>query len=291
MKYTSESKTVQLADGRQLGYAEYGDSTGKPLLYFHGWPGSRLSGIETDEAAKKLRVRVLSIDRPGFGLSDYKEGRTLLDWADDVTELVDTLKIKKFSIVGVSGGGPYVAVCAYKIPHRIQKAGIVVGLAPPYIQGILEGMSFQGKLGWASYKRFPFVRTISALGAVLQFSYFPTLGLVLGFEAKEDRVLLRTTLKDKINGAITEAFRQGIKGPRHDLKVYTDNWGFDLTKIKVPVFLWYGAKDKNVSLSMGKYYESTIPKSTLFINQNGGHLFRNEHEEEIIGTLIKEKSV
>src|SRR4051794_27325018 len=106
------NQTIILQDGRKLGYAEYGDLEGKPLFYFHGWPVSRLSGKSWDKAAKKLKVRFIAIDRPGIGLSDYKKDRKLLDWDSDVTELADQLKIKKISVLGQSGGGPYAAVCA-----------------------------------------------------------------------------------------------------------------------------------------------------------------------------------
>jgi hypothetical protein len=33
---------IKLDDGYSIGYAEYGDPQGKPILYFHGCPGSRL---------------------------------------------------------------------------------------------------------------------------------------------------------------------------------------------------------------------------------------------------------
>lgn len=36
-------QAVRLADGRVLGYAEYGTAAGPPLLIFHGLPGSRLA--------------------------------------------------------------------------------------------------------------------------------------------------------------------------------------------------------------------------------------------------------
>src|SRR3989344_8459465 len=109
MNSASENCTFKLRDGRILGYAEYGDPEGKPVFFFHGWPGARFSGKETDEAGKKSGVRIISTDRPGIGLSTYKKDRKLLDWPDDVAQLADYLKIKKFSLMGVSGGGPYAA--------------------------------------------------------------------------------------------------------------------------------------------------------------------------------------
>lgn len=287
-KQYSDARQIVLADGRKLGFAEYGDPKGKPLFFFHGWPGSRLSGIETDHAAKKLHVRVISTDRPGIGLSDYKKNGTLLNWPDDVLELADQLKINRFSVVGVSGGGPYAAVCAYKIPHRLIRVGIVVGLAPPYIPGLLDGTSLLARLGWENYARVPLLKELSVLLHYFNAKYGPSLGLYrFMFGAKADRkVFSDIRVRESARRSYQESFRQGIKGILLDLKIYTTEWGFPLSKINVPVYLWYGAKDKNVSLEMGKYYQSQIPNSKLFIDPNGGHLFRNEHEEEIIKRLM-----
>ena len=77
---------ITLKDGRKFSYIEYGDPKGKPLFFFHGWPGSRFAGKEADEAGKKLGVRIISTDRPGIGLSDFKKNRKLLDWPDDIVE-------------------------------------------------------------------------------------------------------------------------------------------------------------------------------------------------------------
>lgn len=292
MKYVSrEDNIIKLHDGRKLGYAEYGNPDGKPLFFFHGWPGSRYSGKETDAAGKKIGVRIISTDRPGIGLSNYKKDRILLDWPDDVIELADYLKIEKFSIMGVSGGGPYVAACAYKIPKRVTKAGIVVGLAPINVKGNLDGIAFQGKVGWTNYHRFPFLRKISTLNTEISFKYIPIFGSLFFFPTKEDRIIFKSfhnnnDQDDKKNDGLKEAFRQGIKGPELELKIYTDDWGFKLKDIKIKTYLWYGAKDKCVSLNMGKYYKSQIPKSELFTDPNGGHLSRYNFEEKILKTLI-----
>ena len=288
MRYIpKENETLKLKDGRIFGYAQYGDPAGKPVFFFHGWPGSRLSGKETDEAGKKIGVRIIATDRPGIGLSTFKPDRQLLDWPDDVLELADNLKIKKFSVMGVSGGGPYAAVCAYKIPQRIFKAGIVVGLAPVEVPGNLDGMALQSRLGFGNYHRFPFLRTLASFGAALQFVYFPYLGQ-FAFPTNKDKELFNESVrKGKGEGdGIKGAFAQGIKGPELELKIYTDDWGFKLKDIKTKVYLWYGAKDKCVSLNMGKYFHSQIKDSKLFRDPDGVHLSRYKFEEKILKTLI-----
>src|ERR687888_264534 len=80
-------RTIQLEDGRRLGYAEWGDLSGQPLLYFHGWSGSRVEGWLGDQPAKATGVRLIAFDRPGMGLSGFQPRRTLLDWPNDVVQM------------------------------------------------------------------------------------------------------------------------------------------------------------------------------------------------------------
>lgn len=279
---------VVLKDGRKLGYAQYGDPKGKPLFFFHGWPTCRLHAKYLEKIAKELKIRIISPDRPGIGLSDYQKNRTLLDYPNDIVELADILNIKKFATLGISGGGPYAAVCAFKIPSRLTKSGIVVGLAPTYLPGLLDNMQGINKFGWSNYGRIPILRAIVSL---IQYSLAylsPGFGLYrFIYSSKSDRKMhsdpgMRKTSKQNSK----EAFRQGYKGAEQDLKIYTTNWGFNLKDIKTKVYLWYGEEDKNVSLSMGRYYAKQIPNSKLTIYPNEGHLCQMTHAEEIMRTLI-----
>ncbi len=93
------NQAITLSDGRKLAYAEYGDPKGKPVLYFHGWPSSRLRANLTHKDAQTAGVRLLSLDRPGYGLSTYKDNRTLLDYADDIVEFADHLQLKNLQLL------------------------------------------------------------------------------------------------------------------------------------------------------------------------------------------------
>lgn len=281
----TNDKIIILSDGRKLGYAEYGDLRGKPLFFFHGWPSSRLQAKPLDIIAKKLQIRIISIDRSGYGLSEFKEKRTLLDWPDDVRELADKLKIQKFAVMGVSGGGPYTTVCACKIPERLTKVGIVVGLAPTDITGILRDMKFLNRFVWRWYHTFPFLMQISSSLLWLQARKYIPNYFSPAFRAKADREMLSSGLKKEMETNMQEAFRQGRKAAVMDLKLYTDDWGFRLQDIRAKVFLWYGDADQQVPLAMGEYYASQIPKSKLTIYPNEGHLLGMTHAKEILQAL------
>lgn len=119
---------ITLPDGRRLAYAEFGKSDGYPVLYFHGSPASRLEPMHIrDEAFSQFGLRVIALDRPGMGQSDFQPKRSFSDWPADVMVLADTLGLDQFSILGNSGGGGYAAVCAAKIPKRLRTVVIVSG--------------------------------------------------------------------------------------------------------------------------------------------------------------------
>jgi len=146
--------TIKLKDGRQLGYADLGNPDANHVIFhFHGFPGYRLEAMLLADRAITKNVRLIGIDRPGWGLSDFKKNRTLLDWPDDVAELADALGIDKFAVEGISGGGPYAAACAYKIPERLTSCGIISGLASKDLEiekKLNYFLSFEFFLGYLS---------------------------------------------------------------------------------------------------------------------------------------------
>ena len=85
---------ITLPDGRTIAYAEWGDAHGDPVFYFHGWPGSRLEAALCGDAARRHHVRLISLDRPGYGRSTSQRNRTIGAWARDVTAVADALTRK-----------------------------------------------------------------------------------------------------------------------------------------------------------------------------------------------------
>jgi len=154
---TKIDNQIKLRDGRSLGYAEYGNLQGKPVLHFHGLPSSRLEmhSAALDEIATRLNARVIVVERPGMGLSDFKPGRTIGDWPSDVIQLADALGLDRFAVMGLSGGGPYVTVCALKIPKRLTAAGIISGVGPLEAPGATDGMNKRDRQLYPIARRAP----------------------------------------------------------------------------------------------------------------------------------------
>jgi pimeloyl-ACP methyl ester carboxylesterase len=106
------TQVMWLRDGRRLAYTELGDPAGIPIFHQHGMPGSRLEHEAEPEFYRSMGVRVITPDRPGYGLSDPHPRHPLIGWPSDIVELADSLRIERFGITGLSGGGIYALACA-----------------------------------------------------------------------------------------------------------------------------------------------------------------------------------
>ena len=149
--------SLRLRSGRRLGYAEYGRADGWPVLFFHGFPGSRYEGRLLDGAARTVGVRIIAPDRPGFGLSDFKPARGMGSWPFDVAELADRLGVGRFSVLGFSGGGPYAAVCGHRLRYRLLAVGLLSGMGPTDAPSGVQGMRLFGQLELALARRTPWM--------------------------------------------------------------------------------------------------------------------------------------
>ena len=109
---------VKLNDGRSLAYAEWGDPDGRPVVLFSGTPSSRLLCPDAD-ATEALGVRLITVDRPGYGRPDPDPKHSLLTWADDYAALHRLLGLPPCPVVGWSGGGPHALACAVRAPALV----------------------------------------------------------------------------------------------------------------------------------------------------------------------------
>lgn len=280
-------ETIQLRDGRLLGYAEWGDASGHPLLYFHGFPGSRVEGRVGDQAAKATGVRVIALDRPGMGLSDFQPARSILDWPADVSQVADALGLERFAVLGISGGSPYAAVCAWKLPQRLTSAGIVSGIGPLNVPGATEGMSRQNRFLLQTVGRLPALpRALMAVTA--RQARRPARALEQGrraLAAVDQPYLDRPGFREALEATLAEAFRRGGRGPAWELRLLARPWGFPLGDIRAPVHLWHGEQDANHPLAMARHLAAAIPDCRVSFYPGEGHMHFVDRFPEILPAL------
>jgi pimeloyl-ACP methyl ester carboxylesterase len=259
----SDSQTFTLPDGRVLGYASYGSSpslTVPTILYFHGFPGSRLEAAIIANLSLPTPFHVLAVDRPGLGLSTFQPNRQILDWPADVLALIDHLNIEKFHVVGDSGGSPYALICAKEIPRtKLLRVSVVSGIYPLSLgtQGMLFGI-----------KTFLYAGTWlpqAVMSKLLDWEFGNSAkspdkeeferAFMKGMASKPERdrkCLEDLPFREIAIESMREAFKQGSRGPAWDCKLYGD-WGFELGGINGEnVTLWHGKKDVNTPFGMAE---------------------------------------
>jgi len=266
---------LALSDGRRLGYAQYGRPDGEPVMYFHGHPGSRLEASLAHEAAAATGFRVIALDRPGYGLSDFQPGRAITGWPADVAQAADALGIESFSVAGASGGGPYALACARQLPGRVVRAAVISGVGPFQVPGSTAGMRWQNRAGFQLCARWP------ALARTLMRSMHRNISrrpertieaLARAMSPADAEVVRRPEVRTLLIADITEAFRNGSDGAAHDMVLLGRPWGFSLREINQEVYLWQGEDDTLVPPAMGLYQAEQLPRCHATMIPGAGHL-------------------
>jgi pimeloyl-ACP methyl ester carboxylesterase len=282
------SLVQRLADGRRIGYAEFGDAQGAAVLAIHGTPGSRLMFALTDKAARDRRLRIVAPERPGYGLSDFRRKGTLTHAADDMTAFADALGLDRFAVIGVSGGGPYAIAAAASIADRIALLALISPVGP-----IAE---CQGRIRMSNLHRLIFTK-MGASPAVCATFFWSVRSLVrwapgVAYRALTQRVvssdrkvLARPEVKANLQAALREGLRPGIEGARQDLRLFCAPWGLKLEDIDVPSIVWQGSDDAIVPPGAAYHLAETLPNCRLDVIQGGGHYWVFAQFERVLDAV------
>ncbi|MGV1037045.1 MAG: alpha/beta fold hydrolase [Candidatus Nanopelagicales bacterium] len=277
--------SITLADGRALGFAEYGDPTGFPVFYFHGGLSSRIDATSAGPAASAAGVRVIAPDRPGIGLSDRHNGSSLLDWPRDVAELADQLGLSRFAVMGWSGGGAYSAACGYQLAEHVTSTTLIASVIPPNWPGMMEQINQLDRL---------IIKLSRRAGLVDEAIFHATRELA---SHAPQRFAKRTAsrLCEQSSNAITgnpEEFAQatvaGLTQPAgvlDDFRIWDRPWGFDVAEIPGPVQVWHGDLDEFCPPDWGQRIADAIPTARLHAVSGAGHFVARDHWAEIFAAI------
>jgi len=309
-----DSQTLTLPDRRVLGYGEFGDPTGRPVFFFHGYPSSRLEAVSTDAIARRRRIRVIAIDRPGFGLSTFQPGRRITDWPADVKSLADHLRLRRFAVLGGSGGSPYALVCAHALPREmLTGVGVLAGMGT-WDVGNLRYVSTGRRLLAMAAHYWPAGLRVATGVIVSSLRWLVTTRTVSGWidawldglakkkeqmkkaePTKEENQRLMEELdesgggeknlkpeerREKLLRVAFSGFSQDARGLVQETQLISQDWGFKLEDITYdPVKLWHGTKDTNAPIGWARSTVSRLPH---------GHLQEFDDDHYAIGFRLEE---
>ncbi|MER7485157.1 alpha/beta hydrolase [Streptomyces sp. NPDC126497] len=274
---------TRLPDGRHLGWAEWGPVDGTPVLLCPGAATSRWLGFGGD-TVDASGIRLISVDRPGLGVSDPAPGRTLTSWAADIGHLIQKRALRAPAVVGFSQGAPFALALA--------ASGLVSGAAVVSGSDELAHPRFTSSLA-------PQVKSMvdavaagpeAAAASLADFASAETLwDLVITTSAEADRtVYTAPVFQCAFRRALDEAFSQGPEGYARDTVLAMSRWPFDLAGIGVPVDLWYGQQDTSPvhSPDLGGTLSRMIPSAARHVLPTAAGALLWTHAGAVLDTLL-----
>lgn len=269
------TQSITLPDGRNLSYAEFGKRTGHPVFYFHGSPSSSLEILLLgNQVLIDNNLWIIAPNRPGITQSDPLDNRGFSDWPTDVLSLADHLKLKKFSVLGLSGGGGYVTVCAAKIPERLISAVVVSGAWQMNDPEVKKHSKIPFSMFWTIAAKMPFLlpHMLMMMSFFLKLPKKKALRKLSRILNSEDlKALLQGERMEVISKSIYEAINHNKKSAAWDVQLYVREWDFDLKEVNFPITYFHGQKDKNVPVELVKKMISLVPNATLIPLKNEAH--------------------
>ncbi len=268
------ANVMRMPDGRRIGYAEFGDGRGLPVLAIHGTPGSRYMFALTDQAARDRGLRIIAPERPGYGLSDYHRRDLLADTAADLVAVADALGLERFALIGVSGGGPHAMAAAASMPDRIALLALISPVGPI--------ADCHRRIRMSSFHRVVFTRVGRSNRACASFfwslrnliRWAPSVahaGLMRRVTLSDRAILTRAEVRANLRAALFEGLRPGIKGALQDLRLFCGPWNLPLAEIDVPTIVWQGSDDTIVPPQAAYHLAESLPNCRLDVEQGAGH--------------------
>lgn len=246
--------TVMLADGRKLVCSEAGAAQGPVVLYLHGNPGSRHEVLNPAyvSAFKREGLRVISMDRPGYGESCPPPQRNHASLCRDVEQLLDHVGVSDCTVVGYSRGALPALALAAGLPDRIVAAGLLGATGMPDDPRLLKDKAAAARFMLGLVKHAPAV----ARGIMRANHFLDTVSpatrasrLKAGVPSRYDRQQL-----DREGEQLMQAHHQGLAANPAWVIEDWRNWlvyplGFSLDEVQCPVYMWSGEDDRTCPVS------------------------------------------
>lgn len=277
-QFTGDPRDAQLRlpDGRLVAYRIYGVPTGKPVYFFHGFPGSRLQAALVHGQALAAGVALVAFDRPGFGGSDPACAPSVESIASDVFDLSEALGHRRFAVLGVSCGGPHALAAAKLMRERVVAVGLLAGIGPMDRPELRAGQFPLLRLMFKLARWWPGLVSPLLVLDWLMFRRNPdrAVKVLASMLTPPDRHVLEgsAAVRQAFGASLAEAYRQGIGGALQEAGRIAHFGESLLDGIETPVVLYQSGQDINVPPAMGRFMARRLPKSIYRDCPEEGHL-------------------
>jgi pimeloyl-ACP methyl ester carboxylesterase len=264
---------------------------GFPVMYFHGTASSRLEAC----LLKRLtahNLKLIAIDRPGYGLSTYKLRKSIQDVNGDLNFLADHLDITQFSVLGWSGGGVFALADMSGFFHRIHQ-GVVVGTPDlPFDASTAHNTPL------AKYAmKFPFLGTFVMRNMRRQVLRAGNSEVFLN-SSQGKQMLYSCSNRDLaffsnsewmklMYQSMAEAFRQkdSVRTILEEHMLFLQPWNLTCKEIGSKLQIWHGEEDKTCIVNNAYGIARKIGSAGLEVFSKQGHCVMFDNLERLAGLL------
>eukprot|EP00897_Mesotaenium_endlicherianum_P007759 jgi/Mesen1/7010/ME000365S06138 len=313
---SNETLKLRLPDGRRVSYLEKGATPGEArhnLLVLHGLGSSRLANMPgvSDNLLRDFGVRLVAVDRAGYGRSDPAPSLTFESAAKDIALMADLLAFgDKFWLLGYSGGGAFCWAAARYIPERVAGIAMWAPVGCYFWKGITDSQRTEMMAAMSDHSRMllQFGGHVPAFLTRLLVRYFmvpqagrPWVERCQARLSEPDRRHLAQPRPAELmlaDNAESIGHHNGGLGMAKDLELFHRRWPFEPAEVaerfKGPMHIWQGSDDNLVPASLQRWVREQVPGLvTLHELPREGHLswfcYNEDAHREVLTTLFGER--
>jgi pimeloyl-ACP methyl ester carboxylesterase len=261
-----------LPNGRTLSWGEYGDPRGFPVVYFADLGSTRLEAALFHEQAKECGLRLLALDRPGLGRSDFLPLSNHDDIVPVLKPLLSHLQIARFAVMARGAGAGFAAAVAHRMPTQVTAVSLISPRTFNHTQGNRMVRALRS-----------LCRTLFRMGISLRDTSRRSLSKRLRrlsdeCSAADRKILQQPRIVDVLLTDAAEGVLNGKQGLKQDLKLAWRDWLGQIDALTVPVRLWQTSEEGGAAFArsclMGKVEDLKVSQlgsrgSYYFVRQAG----------------------
>jgi pimeloyl-ACP methyl ester carboxylesterase len=267
--------TFELPDGRLAQYWLGGADSGPLVAFLHGCPDTRHAAMTGAEAARAIGVRLLAVNRPGYGASGLHDS-TQTSVADDLLAVADHVGADDLALLGMSIGGSYAVTAAAAHPDRVRALGLVATQFDRFEPGSVAEVVERFRPEFAAWARG--IAPDDADDAALARRWRDGL-------PAQDAALLATLTDAAVADAAREVLAQH-DGYLRDAALAFRAWDRPPEDVACPTHLWYGELDTAAPLAEGEALAGRLPQAHLVVRRGTTHLSTlMGHWPDLLATL------
>ncbi len=242
-------------------FSQFGAADGRPVIYFHGTPGSPDECEIFDLDAKQHQLTIICYDRSTID-SRLQGDAYYRCIADEIAKQVGD---KPVDFIGFSIGAFIALQVCRAMNGKVRSLHLVSAAAPPDAGDFIDAAAGKAVFRLAQNHPSAFLRLARVQGWLASRFPGPVLRMLFSSAAGEDRALLADqTFRTTMTKMLKTCFKRDALGYARDVIAYVQPWRATLADVGADTQIWHGAEDNWSPLAMAEFLASALPGCSKF---------------------------